>query len=261
VIGEELRAEIRAASFRIGPADHDKFFAMEAFDLAPQAAIAGRVGRTGALRDNALDTQPGLTPAVFTNPNEEDSMPKYFGALTIVLSLGMVLTRVFLLKRQGIKAMKFGAIDKTDFLIPPFALFYFYVLFAAAFGWPGVGKRQFFHFGAVAWAGVLFCLAGLVLLLWSLISFRQSFRIGIDTDHPDMLIVDGVFAFSRNPIYVAFAVVLIGEFLIFPNWISLIYLGVATWLFHRQVLREEEYLKKHYGRAYAEYCHRVRRYF
>jgi protein-S-isoprenylcysteine O-methyltransferase Ste14 len=113
----------------------------------------------------------------------------------------------------------------------------------------------------VAWVGVLFCLAGLLLLLCRLISFRQSFRIGIDTDHPDMLIEDGVFAFSRNPIYVAFAMVLIGEFLIFPNWITLIYLGAATWLFHRQVLREEDYLKGHYGRAYEQYCHRVRRYF
>jgi hypothetical protein len=87
-------------------------------------------------------------------------MPKYLGALTIVLLLGIVLTRVFLLKRQGIKAMKFGNVDKTDFLIPPFALFYFYVLFAAAFDWPNISTRQFFHSEVVAWAGVLFCLAG-----------------------------------------------------------------------------------------------------
>jgi protein-S-isoprenylcysteine O-methyltransferase Ste14 len=187
-------------------------------------------------------------------------VPKYLGALTIVLLVGLVLTRVFMLKGQGVKAMRFGAIDKTDFLIPPFALFYFYVLFATAFGWPNVSSRQFFHYEAIAWVGVLFCLAGLLLLLWSLISFRQSFRIGIDTDHPDQLIVDGVFAFSRNPIYVAFGMVLIGEFLIFPNWISLIYLGAATWLVHRQVLREEEYLKGHYGPAYEHYCRRVRRY-
>jgi protein-S-isoprenylcysteine O-methyltransferase Ste14 len=110
-------------------------------------------------------------------------MPKYFGALTIVLLLGMVLTRVFLLKRQGIRAMKLGSTDKTDLLIPPFAFFYFYVLFAAAFDWPNIGGRPFFHSEAVAWTGVLFCLAGLFLFLWSLISFRQSFRIGIDTDH------------------------------------------------------------------------------
>src|SRR5215813_4165411 len=100
-------------------------------------------------------------------------MPKYFGALTIVILLGMVLTRVFLLKRQGIKAMKLGSTDKADFLLPPLALFYFYVLFAAAFDWPNIGVRPFFHSEAVAWTGVLFCLAGLFLFLWSLISFRQ----------------------------------------------------------------------------------------
>ena len=60
-------------------------------------------------------------------------MPGYFGALTFVLLLGMVLTRVLLMKRRWIEAMNFGKIDKTDFLIPPFALFYFYLVFAAAF--------------------------------------------------------------------------------------------------------------------------------
>jgi protein-S-isoprenylcysteine O-methyltransferase Ste14 len=59
---------------------------------------------------------------------------------------------------------------------------------------------------------------------------------------------------------VAFTTVLLGQFLIFPNWILLVYMGAATWLFHRQVLREEEYLKKHYGEEYADYCERVRRY-
>jgi protein-S-isoprenylcysteine O-methyltransferase Ste14 len=189
-----------------------------------------------------------------------NSMSKYLGALTIILLLGMALTRVFLLKRQGIKAMKFGNIDKTDFLIIPFVFFYFYIVFAAAFNWPSVITQELFHSEFMSWLGVLLCLMGLLLMLWSLISFRQSFRIGIDTDHPDNLITGGVFAFSRNPIYVAFAIILIAQFLIFSNWISLIYIGAAIWLFHRQVLREEEYLGRHYGQAYADYCNRVRRY-
>jgi len=50
------------------------------------------------------------------------------------------------------------------------------------------------------------------MILWSLISFQESFRVGIDADHPDRLIMDGVFAFSCNPIYVAFAIILIDEF-------------------------------------------------
>jgi protein-S-isoprenylcysteine O-methyltransferase Ste14 len=187
-------------------------------------------------------------------------MPGYLGALAIVLLLGMVLSRVLILKGQGIKAVKFGAIDKTDFLIPPFALFYFYVVFAAAFGWPSVSTQQFVHSDSIAWAGVAVCALGLLLLLWSLISFKQSFRIGIDTDRPDMLITSGVFALSRNPIYVAFAVILIGEFLISSNWILLIYIIGFIGLVHRQVLREEDYLKVHYGQAYRDYCNQARRY-
>jgi protein-S-isoprenylcysteine O-methyltransferase Ste14 len=187
-------------------------------------------------------------------------MPEYLAALTIILLVGMVLTRAFLMKRQGIKALKFGNIDKKDFLIPPFALFYFYIVFGETFHLPAVSRQEFFRLEFAPWIGVAFCTAGLGLLLWSLISFGRSFRVGIDTDRPDRLVTTGIFALSRNPIYVAFASVLLGQFLIFLNWILLVYIGAATWLFHRQVLREEEYLKKLYGEEYADYCGRVRRY-
>lgn len=187
-------------------------------------------------------------------------MQGYFAVLTILLMMGMVLTRVALLKRKGIQAMNFGKTDRTDFLIPPFALFYFYTIIAAAFHLPLVSTQEFFQSELISWIGVLFCLAGLSLLLWSLISFGRSFRVGIDVEHPDKLITSGIFAHSRNPIYVAFAMILLGQFLIFPNWILLLYILAGTWLFHRQVLREEEYLKKHYGSEYLEYSSRVRRY-
>jgi len=122
-------------------------------------------------------------------------MQRYFAALTIVLMLGMVLTRVLMMRRRGIEAMNFGKIDKKDFLIPPFAIFYFYLVFAAAFHFPTVSSQQFFHSEIVSWIGVFFCIAGLLLILWSLVSFGQSFRIGIDTEHPDKLITSGVFCF------------------------------------------------------------------
>jgi protein-S-isoprenylcysteine O-methyltransferase Ste14 len=174
--------------------------------------------------------------------------------------IAMVATRVLLLRRRGIQGMQFGKLDKTDFLIPPFALFYFYLVLASAFGLPTLSTQVFFNSEAIAWVGVLLCLAGPLLLLWSLISFGQSFRVGIDTEHPDRLVTSGVFAFSRNPIYTALALILAGQFLILPNWILLVYLVAATWLFHRQVLREEDSLKKQYGQEYLDYCHRVRRY-
>src|SRR5262249_55176880 len=115
-------------------------------------------------------------------------MQGYLAALTIVLLLGMVLVRVFLMRRAGTRAIHFGRIDKTDFLIPPFALFYFYTVFAAAFGLPLVSTQTFFDSEVIAWVGVLLCFAGLTLLLLSLVSFGKSFRVGIDIDHSGKLI-------------------------------------------------------------------------
>jgi len=187
-------------------------------------------------------------------------MPKYISALTIVLMIAMVLTRAVAMKRKGTTAFHFGQIDKTDFLILPFALFYFYCIFAAAFGWPLPSTQQFFRSAAISWIGALLCVAGLVLLFWSIVSLGQSFRVGIDAKAPDELITSGAFAVSRNPIYVAFAMVLAGEFLILPNWLLLLYLLAFAVLFHRQVLREEAYLACRYGNEYQAYRKRVRRY-
>jgi len=165
-------------------------------------------------------------------------MQEYLAALTIILALGTVWTRVLLMRNRGIKALHFGRTDKKDFLIPPFAFFYFYIVFTPALHIPPVSRQEFFRSEAVSWAGAAFCAAGLSLLFLSLLSFGKSFRIGIDTGKPGRLVTTGVFALTRNPIYVAFGMILLGEFLIQPNWIILLYMGGGYGLFHRQVLRE-----------------------
>lgn len=187
-------------------------------------------------------------------------MQKYFAAATVLLMLAMVATRVAMLRRRGIEAMNFGKIDRTDFLIPPFALFYFYLIFANTFDLPTVSRQTMFDFPKIAWLGVLLCGLGLALLLWSLVSFGRSFRVGIDLETPDQLVTTGAFGFTRNPIYLAFSCILLGQFLVFPNWILMVYACAGEWLFHRQILREEEFLKQHYGEEFLEYCRRVRRY-
>jgi protein-S-isoprenylcysteine O-methyltransferase Ste14 len=188
------------------------------------------------------------------------AMPGYLAVATIVLLIGTVLARVLMLSRTGTRAMHFGSIDKTDFLIPPFALFYVYTVFAAAFGWPLVSEERFSRSHALPWIGVALCITGLLTLWVSLISFGRSFRVGIDVENPDQLVTTGIFARSRNPIYVGLLLVLTGQFLVFPNWVPLVYLFAGTWLFHRQVLREEEFMRRQYGEEYEAYCRRVRRY-
>ena len=187
-------------------------------------------------------------------------MPRDFAAVTLVLLIGLVLGRTLVLRRQGIDAMHFGRMDRSDFVIPPFAFFYVYLIFAAAFDWPSPSRQQFFESAVSEWFGLALCGLGIGFFAWSLVSFGRSFRVGIDADKPDHLVMTGAFAVSRNPIYVAFAFILVGEFLVVPNWIVLLYLVAGVMLFHRQVLLEETYLRPHYGAAYEDYGRRVRRY-
>ena len=186
-------------------------------------------------------------------------MQGYFAAATIILLMFMVISRIYLLRKTGIKAMKFGETDKKDFLIPPFALFYFYIVFASAFDLPVPGKLLFKN-EIISWIGIMLCAFGLILFMLGLISFGKSFRVGIDEDRPGTLVTTGAFAFSRNPLYTAFGLILTGIFLVLPNWILLIYLFAGIWLFHRQVLHEEVSLSKIYGKEYEKYCRKVRRY-
>jgi protein-S-isoprenylcysteine O-methyltransferase Ste14 len=187
-------------------------------------------------------------------------MAQYLAALMILLLLSAVISRVLLLRRTGTQAMHFGKLDKTDFLIPPVMLFYFYAVFAAAFGWPLANRQRFFSSTVVAWVGVALCLVGVLILVLSLVSFGSSFRVGIDVDQPGQLVTSGIFAVSRNPIYVGFFVFLLGQLLVSPDWVPLIYLVAGTALFHRQVLREEGFMRQRYGQEYADYCRHVRRY-
>lgn len=187
-------------------------------------------------------------------------MPEQLGAIIPILLAGTVLIRIALLHRRGIKAFHFGQQDKSDFLIPPFALFYLYTVLAAAYGFPILSSQRFFQTGPATWIGLTFSLGALLLFVLSLVSFGRSFRVGIDEERPDKLVTSGIFACTRNPIYVAFILMLLGQFLLFPNWLLLVYLVGGVWLIHRQILREEAYLKTHYGQPYLEYCERVRRY-
>ena len=186
-------------------------------------------------------------------------MQRYFAAAALALLILLVIGRVLLLKSKGIAAFKFGAMDKKDFLIPPFALLYIYIVLAGAFGWPTLGD-EVFNSAASAWAGVALCALGLVCFLLSLTAFGKSFRVGIDEDHPGALVTSGIFALSRNPIYVSFILVFCGIFLILANWVLLLYFAAVTALIHRQILREEASLKKIYGAAYSDYCQKTRRY-
>ena len=75
--------------------------------------------------------------------------------------------------------------------------------------------------------GVLLILAGDALFVWALISFGNSWRIGIDEKSAGALVTNGIFAFSRNPIFAFIDLYFLGTFLVSGAPIFLIFAVVT----------------------------------
>ncbi len=76
------------------------------------------------------------------------------------------------------------------------------------------------------------------------------------------LVATGVFARSRNPIYLAFILILIGIGIATANaWMIIMAACLAVYLTARVIRREERYLQSRFGPQYADYRKRVRRWF
>ena len=186
----------------------------------------------------------------------------WLSAGLFLLFVLLVLTRAAMLRKRGIRAIVFGQTDKSDFLLVPLVLAIGYTAMANTFGLPigTVLVRPFWSSITPGWAGLVLCIAAVTGFALALASFGDSFRVGIDDSKPDKLVTGGMFAVSRNPIYVCFLLFFIGLFLIHRN----IVIAVAVLLFamaiHRQVKREETFLASYYGADYEAYCKKVRRY-
>lgn len=82
----------------------------------------------------------------------------------------------------------------------------------------------------------------------------------VDIESPSELVTTGPFAYSRNPMYVAWTALYVGiAFIVNTVWLFLLlpFVMVAT---HIIVRREERSLESKFGDDYREYKNEVRRY-
>ncbi len=186
--------------------------------------------------------------------------------LTLVLILIFILvlfSRVIILKRKGINAIVFGETDKSDFVLVPVMLFFIYTIFASSspLPYPSVLITPLINNVILYVIGLILAIIGILTFISSLISFDNSFSVGIDDEKPGELITNGLFSISRNPIYLSFFLFFFGMAFMHPNIVIIcIVLLFFVPVIHRQVLREEKSLKETYGQKYIEYCSKVRRY-
>ncbi len=109
-------------------------------------------------------------------------------------------------------------------------------------------------------AGAGLMTAGLLIYGLALWHFGTSWRLGIDRDTPGALATNGIFAWTRNPIYLGLDLLAIGTFLIQGRLIFLLLAVLFVGMLHLLIRREERFLAETYGKDYRDYCARVSRY-
>lgn len=94
--------------------------------------------------------------------------------------------------------------------------------------------------------------AGIAILVVSTICFAKPKVTGINTD--------GIYRFSRNPMYIGYFVYFLGCALLTRSWPMLFALAVFIVSSHWIILSEERWCLAQFGREYKNYMHAVRRY-
>jgi protein-S-isoprenylcysteine O-methyltransferase Ste14 len=113
---------------------------------------------------------------------------------------------------------------------------------------------------AVVITGWVLIVAGMLLLLWALLTFARARTAILPSRPASTIVATGPFRYSRNPMYVGFSAVYIGLSLLMSMAWPLLLLPLVLLSLYALVIRREEYYLGHaFGDEYAAYRSRVRR--
>ncbi len=109
--------------------------------------------------------------------------------------------------------------------------------------------------------GVILGILGIGIFVVSVITMRDSWRAGVPKDEKTELVTSGIYAYSRNPAFLGFDLIYIGELLIFFNWYLLVITLLAVIMLHLKIVNvEEDFLIQTFGDEYFSYKKKVCRY-
>jgi len=194
-------------------------------------------------------------------------MQLYLFLFLIVYFFFIFFLRSYLLwKRAGVNPLTFSKTDDAHGyngkVFTFISLLEFGVVFIYAF------KSEWYQYLLPFWnleysylqyIGWGLLLLSLVLVWIAQSQMANSWRIGIDEKNKTELVTNGLFAYSRNPIFLGVMIANFGLFLIIPNAFTLLIVSLSMVSINTQIRLEEAFLKTTHGNAYKQYLNKVRR--
>ena len=149
--------------------------------------------------------------------------------------------------------------DNAGVIAPPPLIFLAAVLLGIGADalWPmGFGVER----GLLIGAGAVVVAASVLLFVWSISTFRRAGTAVIPTEPSTVVVDTGPYRFSRNPIYLADALLLSGLYLYWGALVAMplvaLFMQVLT---RRFIVPEEARLRQIFGAEFNAYKSRTRR--
>lgn len=113
----------------------------------------------------------------------------------------------------------------------------------------------------VPWpVGAVLTAIGAAVIVAAMQRFRATGENAVPWTGSDAMIANGIYRYTRNPMYLGMAVMQAGLALLLGSITALVLVPVSIAIIQTQVIaREEAYLTGRFGASYQDYCRRVRR--
>lgn len=144
--------------------------------------------------------------------------------------------------------------------IPPVVILFLSlgIIFGASYLFPDLEYK----FGYQTLLSRIFLAMGVLVAFSGIISFRLK-GTTVDPTKPSKassLVTSGIYTYTRNPMYLGMALILLGGIIRIGNPTTIIGLMFFVWyLTQFQIKPEEDALVDLFGDEYRDYCRRVRR--
>jgi protein-S-isoprenylcysteine O-methyltransferase Ste14 len=115
-------------------------------------------------------------------------------------------------------------------------------------------------FPPLSYLGMIAIALGIVMILFSAYLFRQKNTTIKPFEESSCLVREGLFNYSRNPIYLAMIIALIGVWIVLGSLTPVLIIPIFTVLIQEMFVKEEEkILEGKFGEKYQAYKASVRR--
>lgn len=103
------------------------------------------------------------------------------------------------------------------------------------------------------WIGLLLAIIGMLLLVVSIVDYAKA--------PAGELIQNGIYRYSRNPMYLAYGFIYISIGILTASWLYLLIAFIRQYTEYIMILSEERWCLEQFGKAFQAYMDSTRRYW